>query len=82
MNEANCQYTFGVFTKWDKVLQEHKESNSKISLEDFRETNTKKFLEYVNSEERRAEKDYIFFVDSEHVFRKEEVSFLLALKCP
>ena len=82
MNEVNCQYTFGVFTKWDEVLQKLKKRNGKISLEKVREKNTKMFLEYVNSEERRAEKDYIFFVDSEHVFRKEEVSFLLALKCP
>ena len=82
MKEVNCQYAFGVFTKWDKVIQEHEKENRQISLDFLREKNTKKYLENVNSKDRRAEKDDIFFVDSQHVFRNIEVSFLLALKCP
>ena len=81
MKEVNCQYAFGVFTKWDKVIQEHEKESSQISLEFLREKNTKKYLENVNSKDRRAEKDDIFFVDSQHVFRKTEVSFFSALKC-
>ena len=81
VKEVNCQYAFGVFTKWDTVIQEHKK-NSKISLTCLREKNTKEYLENLNSKDRRAEKDDVFFVDSQQVFRKMEVSFLLALKCP
>ena len=83
MKEVNCQYAFGVFTKWDKVIQEHEKENSQISLESLREKNTRKYLENVNSKDQsRAQRDDIFFVDCQHVFRKMEVSFLLSLKCP
>ena len=84
VKEVNCQYAFGVFTKWDKVIQEHEKEHSQISLDFLREKNKMKYLESVNSHDRRAtsDDDYVFFVDSQHVFRKIKVSFPSALKYP
>ena len=84
VKEVNCQYAFGVFTKWDKVIQEHEKEQRKISLRFLMENNTKKYLDSVNSGDRRATsgEDYVFFVDSQHVFRKIKVSFPSAFKYP
>ena len=83
MKEVSCQYAFGVFTKWDKVIQKCETENSQVSLEFLREKNTRKYLENVNSEDQsRTEENDIFFVDCQYLFRKIEVSFVLALKCP
>ena len=84
VKEVKCQYAFGVFTKWDQAIQESEkaESHEQISLDFLREKNTTKYLESVNSNDLRATSDDVFFVDSQQVFRKIEVSFLEALKYP
>ena len=82
VKEVSCQYAFGVFTKWDKVIQKHEKEHSQISLDFLREKNTTKYLESVNSNDLRTTSDDVFFVDSQQVFRKIEVSFLEALKYP
>ena len=82
VKEVSCQYAFGVFTKWDKVIQKHEKEQSQISLDFLREKNTTKYLESVNSNDLRATSDDVFFVDSQQVFRKIEVSFLEVLKYP
>ena len=71
VKEVNCQYAFGVFTKWDKVIQE---SHEQISLDHLRERSTKKYLESVNSHDQRATIHEVFFVDSQHVLRQIKVS--------
>ena len=65
-------------------MQEHEKEHSKISLKFLMEKNTKRYLESVNTPDRRAtsDDDYVFFVDSQHVFRKIKVSFPSALKDP
>ena len=80
VKEVNCQYAFGVFTKWDKVIQENEKEESQISLDFLREKNTKKYLESVNSRDQRAKMHEVFFVDSQEVLRQIKVSFLSALK--
>lgn len=82
VKEVSCQYAFGVFTKWDKVIQKHEKEHSQISLDFLREKNTTKYLESVNSYDLRATSYDVFFVDSQHVLRKIEVSFLEVLKYP
>lgn len=82
VKEVSCQYAFGVFTKWDKVIQKHEKEQRQISLDFLREKNTTKYLESVNSNDLRATSDDVFFVDSQQVFRKIEVSFFEALKYP
>ena len=76
VKEVNCQYAFGVFTKWDKVIQE---SHEQISLDHLRERSTKKYLESVNSHDQRATIHEVFFVDSQHVLRQIKVSSFFLL---
>ena len=82
VKEVNCQYAFGVYTKWDEAIQKHEKEHSQISLDYVREKYTKKYLESVNSHDQRATIDDVFFVDSQHVLRQIKVSFLSALKLP
>ncbi|CAH3168661.1 unnamed protein product, partial [Porites lobata] len=70
VKEVNCQYAFGVFTKWDEAIQKHEKEHSQISLDYVREKYTKQYLESVNSHDQRATIDEVFFVDSQHVLRQ------------
>ena len=81
VKEVKCQYAFGVFTKWDQAIQESEkaESHEQISLDFLRETNTKKYLQSLNSRDQRATIHDVFFVDSQHVLRQIKVSSFFQL---
>ena len=58
MKDVNCQFTFGVFTKWDECLKKAKdESEAEVDVEEARKDCEKDF--------RDALKDQceVFFVD-------------------
>ncbi|CAH3193747.1 unnamed protein product, partial [Porites evermanni] len=74
VREVNCQYAFGVFTKWDEVIQKNEMEHSQISLKYLREENTRIYLESVNSHGQRATIDEVFFVDSQYVLGQIKVS--------
>lgn len=82
VREVNCQYAFGVFTKWDEVIQKNEMAHSQISLKYLREENTRIYLESVNSHGPRATTDEVFFVDSQYVLGQIKVSFPSALNYP
>ena len=88
----DCQYTFGVFTKWDVLEEKSKQQEGNapnIDPKYLREKNKEKFLNSVNDTsvrtgERKKNKEKslnsvndrctendIFFVDSQHVFRRK-----------
>jgi len=76
VKKVNCQYTFGVFTKWDDLKEklEQQEGNAtdiEEVLTDLRDKNKEKFLNSVND---RCTKNDIFFVDSQHVLKNPEAS--------
>ena len=63
-----CQLKFGVFTKWDKDLQEE-EKGTTDNREQTRDYDEKEFQKLVN------DKCPVYFVDAKH-FTKAEVRFV------
>lgn len=57
----NCQFNFGVFTKWDKVVREKEEGKR----QQVREKDEGKFQSFVKG------KCMVYFVDAKHVTKKK-----------
>ena len=71
-----CQFKFGVFTKWDEYLQDKEEGEETAAKADereqIREVDEQDFRRFVKS---RCE---VYFVDAKH-FIKAEVRFVRIL---
>ena len=67
----NCQFKFGVFTKWDKVVREKEEGKR----QQVREKDEGEFQSFVNG------KCMVYFVDAKHV-TKEKVRFVQIIFSP
>ena len=67
----NCQFNFGVFTKWDKVLRDKEEGKR----QQLREKDEGEFQSFVNG------KCMVYFVDAKHV-TKEKVRFVQIIFSP
>lgn len=61
----NCQFKFGVFTKWDKVLRDIEEGKR----QQLREKGEEKFQSFVN------EKCMVYFVDAQEKVRFVQIIF-------
>ena len=57
----NCQFKFGVFTKWDKVVREKEEGKR----QQVREKDEGQFQSFVKG------KCMVYFVDAKHVTKKK-----------
>lgn len=57
VKEVNCQYTFGVFTKWDECTRKAQESEDTVDLEQARKDCKQNFEDAL---EKQCE---VFFVD-------------------
>ena len=67
----NCQFKFGVFTRWDKVLRDIEEGKR----QQVREKGEGEFQSFVN------EKCVVYFVDAKY-FTKEKVRFVQIIFSP
>lgn len=47
---VECQYTFGVYTKWDRFLQEIQRSRTRVDHNQYKSNYTKNYLEMVDRE--------------------------------
>ena len=67
----NCQFNFGVFTKWDKVLRDIEEGKR----QQLQEKNKGEFQHFVKG------KRMVYFVGTKH-FTKEKVRFVQIIFSP
>nr|XP_058969516.1 transmembrane GTPase fzo-like [Pocillopora verrucosa] len=64
LNNVNCQFNFGVFTKWDKVLRDIEEGKR----QQLQEKNKGEFQHFVK------EKHMVYFVGTKHFTKEKETS--------
>ena len=72
MKEVNCQFTFGVFTKWDECIEKAKEENyDTVDLEQARKDCEKDFRDELKNQCE------VFFVNVKECVGNNHVSLLL-----
>lgn len=78
LKEADCQCTFGVYTKWDEYLKERKEGEGYSKLEDVRAKHEKKYRKCIATD--KDDEQQVFFVDVKSV-QKVKVSISHQVCC-
>lgn len=63
MKEVNCQYTFGVFTHWDKCIAAKKKDDGRADTDDVRKQYEMDYRESFEAHHHEA----VFFVDAKSV---------------
>ena len=56
VNKVNCQYTFGVFTKWDQFMEKNKH-HSRVNEEQLQSKCKRKYLEKVDKGVKEKKKE-------------------------
>ena len=58
MKEVSCQYTFGVYTNWDKCVEAKKKDDGRADVDDVRRKYQRKYRKMFEAREAQ-----VFFVD-------------------
>ena len=74
VKEVNCQYTFGVYTRWDECIKNKLEGDGSASLKNIRKEYEENYRKMIAT--GREDKDQVFFVNVESV-QKIKVSVSL-----